>query len=1162
MTNPTWFNKAQYLDSKLAQLIASGDTRFSDIVALDSAIEAAGYTAYSHFQSFSLVERTSPNSYFNAAEYLEAKAAQANATKAGGKADWNSSTIALAIKDAGFATIWDHFTQFGWKEGVNPSNAFDVSSYFDAKLAQLQKAEPTANWTMATMKAAFEKAGIDPVTHALTYGAAEGVKPVTVPVAEQVSASPVSPNVGKTYALTTGVDNVVGTSGNDTVNGSVDGAAGTFSSLDAIDGGAGADTLNILQVITGAASGLVIKNVENAVIRSADNAKYDTTAWAGLTSLKLTQAGDADLTAAATTALDVSGATGKVNVNGGSTVAVAAEAGSGVVVGDTTGSAGAVSVTYAKMDNGKSGGDHAAGSVKVDGGTDVTVTAAGSTDGTVTIGGSKTVAAPTGKIAVTLSSVAVNGDTGGVGGAIKVTGGSSVTVTQSVTAGADVATKSTAALIAQGDVTVTGTSVTTSVTVNQTEANAGKTAVKAVAGVNQVDAITFIALAKAESVTVGGLKFTASKDLTAAEVAAAFSNLSAGVTQGAAPAGNGIYTGTFGAYTTGSAVTANSVTTLNATATTAGPAKEIAVADDADAAKANVAAVVKTVGVAANPAVTGALNIAGGKVTIDGQITGADVLSTVSLNGFGAGSTIKSDALSALNLSNSAQDLTVTNGAASTLALALDNVKGSAVTLGDAYTALNITTAGKSSAATLTANKVTALTVAGDQAANLTGSSFAALKTVTVTGSAGLTVDASGANVDTTATTGQVTASIDASKATYTGGAGVDQVTLTSATVSKAVSTGAGDDLVRLAAGTTTLGANVSAGEGTADTLEMAVADAVTASGATTFEAKIDGFEKLALQASAVKSSVDLANLDDISYVVNYGSTDLTLTKMANNGTLELINNSTKTTVEMTDAKAATDSFNILVNNGHPATKPATLAAGEVVVHKVETVNIVSNVATAKSDNTLTLSADAVKAVVVTGNGALNLTAADATLTSVNASALSSVFTFSSAVKGATVTGGSDNDMLTAAGNEQTLVGGAGNDTLTVTGDLATLTGGAGKDTFAIGDATSNVNSYATITDLAAGDVIKFAASASNFAAAKVKLGDTAVFQDFANNAIATTNLGDVSWFQVGGNTYAVQNVSDTTSFLNGTDVVVRITGLVDLSTASFSSEFDTLLIA
>ena len=162
-----------------------------------------------------------------------------------------------------------------------------------------------------------------------------------------------------------------------------------------------------------------------------------------------------------------------------------------------------------------------------------------------------------------------------------------------------------------------------------------------------------------------------------------------------------------------------------------------------------------------------------------------------------------------------------------------------------------------------------------------------------------------------------------------------------------------------------------------------------------------------------------------------------------------------------------------------------------------------------------------------------------------------------------TIKGGSAADVLTANGNADVLIGGAGNDTLIVgaLGNLTPMTGGAGNATFNVAAATTNVNSYVTITDLTAGDKIKFAATCASFNASKVTRADTAVFQDFANAAINATDAGQISWFQFGGNTDVIENANNSTSFVNGTDMIVKITGAVDLSTASYSVTASTLLI-
>jgi S-layer protein len=64
------------------------------------------------------------------------------------------------------------------------------------------------------------------------------------------------------------------------------------------------------------------------------------------------------------------------------------------------------------------------------------------------------------------------------------------------------------------------------------------------------------------------------------------------------------------------------------------------------------------------------------------------------------------------------------------------------------------------------------------------------------------------------------------------------------------------------------------------------------------------------------------------------------------------------------------------------------------------------------------------------------------------------------------------------------------------------------------------------------------------------------VFQDYLDAAVAgdgSTNAV-ISWFQVGGNTYIVEDNSASSTFQNGGDTVVKLVGLVDLSTADFAA--------
>jgi S-layer protein len=934
---------------------------------------------------------------------------------------------------------------------------------------------------------------------------------------------------------------IVGGSANDSVN-AIIGAGATLTALDSIDGGEGTDTINVLHMsgVQLPIAGLTVKNVENVSLRSAGNATFDSSAWVGVEKLSVTQAEDVDVTAAATTAIAVSGATGDIKTTNGSTVNVASATAAQKV--EVAGSKGAVTVTATK----------GAGDIKVDGGTDVTVASSDAAAGKIEIGQTT---ASTGAISVTSTGAAYVAGAAAALGEIKVKGGTTVNVTQTATSDATAAAKdAAAAAVTQGAVTVNGGDKTTTVTVKQDAAATAANAVVAVAGVKQVDTVTFADAAKDAVIDVGGLKFTAAKALTAAEVAAAFANLSAGAVHGSAPTSKGIYSGTFGAYSTGAVTTTGSVITVDATAKAATTGNTAITATGPTAAN-------KTAGVTAVEAVAGKMGVVGGKVVADGA-----ALTTVSLDGYGAASTVTSDKLESLSLANSAANLTVTNTKATTLALAVNNLgAASTLNIGAAYTTLNITADGKDSAMVLTAAGVKTLNLAGTKSVDFKTSALTATETVTVTGSAGATFDATGwtalKSVDTTGTTGAVTAKIDASKATYTGGAGVDTVTLAGTSVTKAVNTGAGNDSVQLAAGTTTLTAAVSGGEGT-DKLVMAAADAAVASAAATFEAKIDGFEILALNTVSATTSVNLDNLDDINHVITQGgSKDLTLDKMLNNATVELLGANTDAlglTVKLKDATGTSDVVNLVAD----AASTAHVNIGLVTVAGVETINL--SAMSAKFVDTLALKAAAATTVNVTGKGNLDLTLTGSTkVTLVDGSAATGKLVVATAgAVAATVKGGAGDDTLTAKGNGDTLLGGAGADTLKVMGDQVKLTGGAGADTFDVSFVTSNVNSWATITDLSAGDLIKFSGAANDFAASKVALGDTAGFQDYANAAINLTDTGDVSWFQFGGNTYVLENVSNAASFNNASDIIVKITGAVDLSTAAFSSSADTLLIA
>ena len=275
------FNEEYYLDAKLAALQADPITAASwagqDTDFLSTVLAANGFTtALSHYEAYGWTEGLAPNEYFNAAEYTTAKAIDMFEEGSGGY-----MTVGEAL--AAFEAAWPydpylHYLDYGEDEGLNPSNDFDVSSYYETKLAALQADPDTADeWadkTTADVEAAFDAAGFTALGHWEAYGFEEdGMFVTEVPVDEQVDPEGGSgPTPGETFTLTTGIDDVVGTTGDDTIKAvNDDNGSGdiTLNLGDSIDGGAGNDTISVTangdELLF---SGVDVTNVENLYVKN------------------------------------------------------------------------------------------------------------------------------------------------------------------------------------------------------------------------------------------------------------------------------------------------------------------------------------------------------------------------------------------------------------------------------------------------------------------------------------------------------------------------------------------------------------------------------------------------------------------------------------------------------------------------------------------------------------------------------------------------------------------------------------------------------------------------------------------------------------------------------------------------------------------------------
>jgi S-layer protein len=334
------------------------------------------------------------------------------------------------------ATLFGQQTEFTNRYGTDTAvSAAYVISLYNNILGRTPSNAEITSWTSSGLSRGAILRGFSDAPEAVTRyetaintlldGVAQGTSTLTP---TQPLGGTTGVTAGQTFPLTTGADTITGTAGNDTINGAQIGADASFTVGDTINGGAGTDTFNITQnaAFGGLPTGASVTNVETVNVVSGAAVTLDTsTGFSGLTALNATSkssAGSTSLTAAATTNVTVTesdlrpSATSQVIVNGGNNVTVTA-------TGTTN--------------NGTA------------------LTAATGANAEILIGATTAV---TGAVTVTNS---FKGADATKSGDIFVKGGSAVTVTQTVT------NTTTNETNTQGDVSVVGTAVTKTVTVNQ-----------------------------------------------------------------------------------------------------------------------------------------------------------------------------------------------------------------------------------------------------------------------------------------------------------------------------------------------------------------------------------------------------------------------------------------------------------------------------------------------------------------------------------------------------------------------------------------------------------------------------------------------------------------------------------------------------------------------
>jgi len=183
------FDPEYYLSVKLAALQNDPETASDwigqDKVELLQVLRQYGFTPELHYSQYGYGEGLAPNRYFNAAEYMHAKA----------KASVHAGTYpSISAAMAAFQNAWTgnpylHYLAYGDEEGINPSNSFDVSAYLEAQLAALQANPATAAQyqTVTDVRARLRADGLTTLGHFLQFGIHEGLVAFPVPAAERVT---------------------------------------------------------------------------------------------------------------------------------------------------------------------------------------------------------------------------------------------------------------------------------------------------------------------------------------------------------------------------------------------------------------------------------------------------------------------------------------------------------------------------------------------------------------------------------------------------------------------------------------------------------------------------------------------------------------------------------------------------------------------------------------------------------------------------------------------------------------------------------------------------------------------------------------------------------------------------------------------------------------
>ncbi len=547
---------------------------------------------------------------------------------------------------------------------------------------------------------------------------------------------------------------------------------------------------------------------------------------------------------------------------------------------------------------------------------------------------------------------------------------------------------------------------------------------------------------------------------------------------------------------------------------------------------------------------------------------------------------IYSNSLEVLNLTNGRMNIGIENRGLfvplnETLTLNLSNSSYSVLSESNGYKNIVVDLIGSSKIDEISSKTAKKLTIKGggffstDNFKNLTS-----LEKIVVEGNAGLRANLSysGINlVDTSAANADGgydnSLTIDASITRYVGGAAKDNVTLLAGPLTQSVSLGAGDDSLTLEGFTFFPAQAYDGGEGI-DTLYFTENAMQVLYSVPDFSSMFVNFERFGF-SKYFDATVDMKNFGNIKRVAVENSSDLTVDSFYNGGVLTINGHYVRNIKIKNDSfqSWSTDSLNIEMSSSWFGDSSRL---NNLKVDFVETINIKTDgfsfnkgglPNTEMPLNFLDLSANGAAVVNLSGSQGIELKLNSSTIKTIDASKLLDEFSFStSEVSNKLVIKGSESgfnniDLRGTSGGVH-YHGGSGADYIKLKAGSNVITVGKSANDLVTFDAGNSLNQLTTISDAKAGLSLNVLAhGVETFSRTRVTLPTNASLDAYANavisNGLDASSNGALGWFQWRGDTYLVESLHNgiaNPSFVAGTDLIIKLTGLHDLSGANFNN--------